>query len=208
MRAADRLVIQAAAGRLVIGITTALEVEPVDVRVLAVRPALRAAELHGLYTRDHGRRPEIRVWMRTLAHKRVVAFRTFLRTLLHEVCHHLDYTLLALPESFHTQGFFNRESSLFKQLVPELVRPPRALGPIESDLRLADPTLLDARGKFFLQVESPSSVLICPNCDAKHRGVLITDPTTLPTQLTAATCRRTQRRGAHRQDRNADQRRA
>jgi hypothetical protein len=125
VRAADRVVIQAAAGRLVLGITTLLEVEPVDVRVLAVRPALRAAELHGLYTREPGRRPEIRVWMRTLAHKRVVAFRTFLRTLLHEVCHHLDYTLLALPESFHTQGFFNRESSLFKQLVPELVRPPR-----------------------------------------------------------------------------------
>jgi hypothetical protein len=57
--------------------------------------------------------------MRTLRYKRVVAFRTFLRTLLHEVCHHLDYTLLALADSFHTQGFFNRESSLFKQLVPD-----------------------------------------------------------------------------------------
>jgi hypothetical protein len=42
----------------------------------------------------------------------VVAFRTFLRTLLHEVCHHLDYTYLRLPDSFHTQGFFQRESSL------------------------------------------------------------------------------------------------
>lgn len=125
-RPADRVVIQAVSGRLVLGITTILEVDPVDVKVLAVRPALRAsAELHGLYTTEPGRRPEIRVWMRTLAHKRVVAFRTFLRTLLHEVCHHLDYTLLALPDSFHTQGFFNRESSLFKQLVPDLVRPPR-----------------------------------------------------------------------------------
>ena len=126
VRPADRVVIQAASGRLVLGITSLLEVEPVDVRVLAVRPALHSSgELHGLYTREPGRRPEIRVWMRTLAHKRVVAFRTYLRTLLHEVCHHLDYTLLALPDSFHTQGFFNRESSLFKQLVPELVRPPR-----------------------------------------------------------------------------------
>jgi hypothetical protein len=56
--------------------------------------------------------------MRTVAQKRVVAFRTFLRTLLHEVCHHLDYTYLRLPDSFHTQGFFQRESSLFYQLVP------------------------------------------------------------------------------------------
>ena len=125
VRAADRLVIEAAASRLVLGVTRILEVEPVDVKVLAVRPALRSAELHGLYTREDGRRPRIRVWMRTLAHKRVVAFRTFTRTLLHEVCHHLDYTLLGLADSFHTQGFFNRESSLFKQLVP-FVPEPRA----------------------------------------------------------------------------------
>ena len=116
VRAADRVVIQAAAGRLVLGITTLLQVEPVDVRVLAVRPALRAAELHGLYTREPGRRPEIRVWMRTLAHKRVVAFRTFLRTLLHELCHHFDYTCLRLRESLHTQGFYQRESSLLAAL--------------------------------------------------------------------------------------------
>ena len=55
--------------------------------------------------------------MRTAQHKRVVAFRTFLRTLLHELCHHLDYELLKLEDSFHTEGFFKRESSLFKQLV-------------------------------------------------------------------------------------------
>jgi hypothetical protein len=33
--------------------------------------------------------------------------------------HHLDYTLLRLPDSFHTEGFFKRESSLFRQLVPD-----------------------------------------------------------------------------------------
>ncbi len=115
----DRALVEAAAARLVLGITALLEVEPVDVKVLAVRPELRSAELHGLYTRDDARRPRIQVWMRTLRYKRVVAFRTFLRTLLHEVCHHLDYTLLGLADSFHTQGFFSRESSLFKQLVPD-----------------------------------------------------------------------------------------
>jgi hypothetical protein len=56
--------------------------------------------------------------MRTAKHRRVVAFRTFLRTLLHELCHHLDYELFGLDESFHTQGFYKRESSLFHQLVP------------------------------------------------------------------------------------------
>jgi hypothetical protein len=127
----DRVVVEAACARLALGITVLLEVEPVNVQVLAVRPELSYGELHGLYTRyETSRRPRIQVWMRTLRHKRVVAFRTFLRTLLHEVCHHLDYTLLALGDSFHTQGFFSRESTLFKQLVPEASgRKPRTVGP-------------------------------------------------------------------------------
>ena len=114
----DRKVVEAAAVRLVDGITAILGVEPVEIGVLAVRPRLRAAELHGLYTRDDQRRARIRVWMRTVHYRRVVAFRTFLRTLLHEVCHHLDYCHFKLADSFHTEGFFQRESSLFYQLVP------------------------------------------------------------------------------------------
>ena len=101
-----------------------LEVSPVEVKVLAVRPSLRYGELHGLYTHDPKHPPRIQVWMRTAHHRRVVAFRTFLRTLLHEVGHHLDYTHLKLADSFHTEGFFKRESSLFYQLVPKApVRP-------------------------------------------------------------------------------------
>ena len=57
--------------------------------------------------------------MRTAQRKQVVAFRTFLRTFLHELCHHLDYELLRLAETFHTEGFYKRESSLFRQLVVE-----------------------------------------------------------------------------------------
>jgi hypothetical protein len=56
--------------------------------------------------------------MRTAAKRRTVAFRTFVRTLLHELCHHLDFELYNLPESFHTRGFFQRESSLTRQLLP------------------------------------------------------------------------------------------
>ena len=57
------------------------------------------------------------VWMRTAKHRRVVAFRTFLRTLLHELCHDLDYELFGLEETFHTEGFYKRESSLLHQLM-------------------------------------------------------------------------------------------
>ena len=110
--------VEAVANRLCLGLTRALAIEDVMVVVLAVRPSLRQAELHGLYTRDGKTTPRIRVWMRTVHYKRVVAFRTFLRTLLHEVCHHVDYTYLGLEDSYHTEGFFKRESSLFYQLVP------------------------------------------------------------------------------------------
>jgi hypothetical protein len=64
--------------------------------------------------------------MRTARHRRVVAFKAFLRTLLHELGHHLDYHHLKLRDSFHTEGFFKRESSLFHQLVPTLPKPPKA----------------------------------------------------------------------------------
>ena len=55
--------------------------------------------------------------MRTAQRQQVVAFKSFLRTLLHELCHHLDYEHLALDDSFHTEGFYQRESSLFHQIV-------------------------------------------------------------------------------------------
>ena len=120
----DRRVAQRACNLLARGISAMLKVEPVAVGVLAVRPSWQFRELHGLYTREPGKPPRIRVWMRTVRYKRVVAFRTFLRTLLHEVCHHLDYTHLGLAESFHTQGFFKRESSLFHQLVSDAAAAP------------------------------------------------------------------------------------
>jgi hypothetical protein len=95
------------------------------VEVLAVRPSRDWGELHGLYTQDADEVARIRVWMRTARRANVVAFRTFLRTLLHELCHHLDFEVLGLSRSFHTEGFFKRESSLFHQLVPSDA-PPRS----------------------------------------------------------------------------------
>jgi len=94
-----------------------LKVPRVRVRVLSVRPSGNWGELHGLYEPfEDGTPPLITVWMRTVAKKQVVAFKTFLRTVLHELCHHLDYELYKLPETFHTEGFYKRESSLYYQL--------------------------------------------------------------------------------------------
>ncbi|HET7342771.1 MAG TPA: DinB family protein [Methylomirabilota bacterium] len=119
------MAVQRATDRLIRGLTDALGVTPVKVQVLAARPHAKWGELHGLYTAERGKTPTIQLWMRTAKQRRVVAFRTYLRTLLHEVGHHLDYTLLRLRDSYHTEGFYKRESSLFRQLVPE-ARPPAA----------------------------------------------------------------------------------
>jgi hypothetical protein len=116
-----RLATAKAASSLVLALCRQLGVPAVSVTVRTVRPEIRGGELHGLYTFAKGTTPTIEVWMKTVAHERVVRFRTFLRTLLHEVMHHLDVTLLGLDDSFHTEGFFRRESSLMRQLLP---RPP------------------------------------------------------------------------------------
>lgn len=118
LRSASRAATQTASSKLIEAIVAQLGVAKVRVEVLAQRPHNDYGELHGLYVLAQGRRRAvITVWMRTAKRKQVVAFCTFLRTLLHELCHHLDYTLLGLADSFHTEGFYRRESSLKRQLV-------------------------------------------------------------------------------------------
>jgi hypothetical protein len=111
----DRESSERAAQRLVDRLCAAFSVATVRVRVSGVRPHDRRGELHGLYVPANGPGHDtITVWMRTARRGDVVKIKTFLRTLLHEVCHHLDYSFLDLPYSFHTQGFYRRESSLFR----------------------------------------------------------------------------------------------
>ena len=119
--AGDGAAVARSAFALCQGICRGLGVAPPRLEIHAVRPRGDTHELHGLYVPESspGEAPVIRVWMRTARQGRVVAFRTFLRTLLHEVLHHLDFEVLGLTQSFHTQGFFQRESSLFRQLVPD-----------------------------------------------------------------------------------------
>src|SRR5213079_1570076 len=131
LRSEDRATTQEASRGLIHGLCAAMDLPPVQVEVLAARPHARWGELHGLYTNERGKPPKIQLWMRTAKQKRVVAFRTFLRTLLHEVGHHVDYTGLRLPESYHTEGFYKRESSLFHQLVE----------PVSLERRTAMPTM-------------------------------------------------------------------
>src|SRR5579872_3883122 len=123
----DRLRVQEACRRLAAGMVEQLAIRPVELKVLAVRPSNDYGELHGLYEGVEGRlkTAKISLWMRTAQKKRPVAFRSFLRTFLHEMCHHFDYEHLRLADSFHTEGFYKRESSLFHQLLPD-AKPARA----------------------------------------------------------------------------------
>jgi len=107
--------VQQASQQLARNICRQLEIVSVDVKVLARRPSDDWGELHGLYEPVESPGPaHITVWMRTAKRKQVVAFKTYLRTLLHEIGHHLDYEYFRLEESFHTEGFYKRENQLFR----------------------------------------------------------------------------------------------
>ncbi|MEO8975458.1 MAG: hypothetical protein ABI552_06825 [Casimicrobiaceae bacterium] len=103
-------------------------VPPLAVKVLAQRPSDDYGELHGLYDpREEAPPALVTLWMRTAALRKVVAFRSFLRTLVHEFNHHLDYELFRFDETFHTEGFYKRESALSNALFAAagIVPPPR-----------------------------------------------------------------------------------
>jgi hypothetical protein len=94
------------------------------VRVLAARP-LRvyergSAELFGDYDL---KTMLIRVWMRTAVQHRITSFGTFLSTLCHEFCHHLDLHMLGYTSSPHTRGFYQRTAVLYHHCRATPLRP-------------------------------------------------------------------------------------
>jgi hypothetical protein len=90
------------------------EVPTCGIRVLAARP-LRTRE-RGTFELFGDYDPEtsvIRVWMRTAVRKEVTSFGTFLSTLCHEFCHHLDFKKFGFVDSWHTRGFYERAAVLY-----------------------------------------------------------------------------------------------
>jgi hypothetical protein len=121
----DRAGCERACQRLTDALVAGYRVPPIRVKVLAQRPSDDYGELHGLYEPEEGRTPaRITVWMRTAQRRQVVAFRSFLRTLVHELGHHLDYEMYKLEETFHTDGFYKRESTLSNALIALMSVPP------------------------------------------------------------------------------------
>jgi hypothetical protein len=128
-------IVQRASQALLIEVCRLLGVRPVRIEVRSVRPHNSRGELHGLfYPRAPVRNaatpvrsravspppgePLIVLWMRTAQRHDVVKPRTFLRTLMHELGHYLDYAFLKLADSYHSGGFYQRESFLVRTLCP------------------------------------------------------------------------------------------
>jgi hypothetical protein len=90
------------------------KVEDCGIRVLTARPLnVRehwTTELFGDYDPDS---LLIRVWMRTAVRKEMTSFGTFLSTLCHEFCHHLDFQKFGFADSWHTRGYFERAAALY-----------------------------------------------------------------------------------------------
>ena len=117
LRAEREASVQRACQGLLDDLTSRFRVPWLRARVCAVRPSGDWGELHGMYfPLEDGAAARIELWMRTAMRARVVAPRTFLRTLVHEFCHHLDYEHFGFDETFHTEGFYKRESHLLNQL--------------------------------------------------------------------------------------------
>jgi len=115
MKSGQRSAVQRACSEFLIAAADFYRVGCPQVRVLAARP-LRvreggwATELFGDY---HPEKKLIRVWMRTAVRRQVTSFGTFLSTLCHEFCRHLDYERFGLRDSPHTRGFYERTAALY-----------------------------------------------------------------------------------------------
>jgi hypothetical protein len=90
------------------------QVPDCGIQVLAARP-LRVREhwVTELFGDYHPESVLIRLWMRTAVRKEVTSFGTFLNTLCHEFCHHLDFHRFRFSDSWHTRGFYERTAALY-----------------------------------------------------------------------------------------------
>lgn len=119
LRSGNLKLLRIETGRLCAMVCDDLRIRRVAVVVRARRPSNRRGELMGLYELDEKRGPVITLWAKTAKRRQMVSFKTYLRTLIHELCHHVDFVHFRFAESFHTQGFFKRESSLLRSVLPD-----------------------------------------------------------------------------------------
>ncbi len=119
----DRKAVQISATAIGVAFSGAYDIPAPKVRILGVRPRevteTSVTETFGDYdTETH----KIRLWMRTAVLQKPTAFGTFLSTLCHELCHHLDVVHLDLENTYHTRGFYERAGLLYHYIRATPVR--------------------------------------------------------------------------------------
>jgi hypothetical protein len=62
----------------------------------------------------------ITVYNKTAVRQQYLAPKSYLDTIVHEFLHHLDYELLKLRHTYHTQGFYSRLGDLMGKLLGRL----------------------------------------------------------------------------------------
>ena len=98
-------------------ITSSLGLASLQVNVLPVRPSVKGEELLCIHSSpNYDTRHIIYVWMYTSQQHHVVAYNTLLRLFTHELCHYIDHDYFRFNESFHTHGFYQRESELLGRI--------------------------------------------------------------------------------------------
>ncbi|MDZ4835570.1 MAG: hypothetical protein SGJ27_17485 [Candidatus Melainabacteria bacterium] len=119
----DRKALQIACKDLLHALSDAYNVKPPGIKVLAARPRkvtdAWVTETFGDYDPET---TQIRLWMRTAVQKKATSYGTFLSTLCHEFCHHLDMVSLELPDTFHTRGFYERTAWIYHHIQNTPVR--------------------------------------------------------------------------------------
>jgi hypothetical protein len=114
MTSEDRKKIQSICNVIAKHVSDSFDVQSPKVRVLGLRPLeegdRQVDELFGDYDLET---KLIRLWMRTAVLGKMTSYGTFLSTLCHELCHHLDVVHFDFENTFHTRGFYERAGLLY-----------------------------------------------------------------------------------------------
>lgn len=110
----DRKAILSASKLLLNTLSDDFAVERPKTKILSVRPREVRGDWEFQTFGDYDTETAVlRLWMKTAIQKKTSAYGTFLNTLVHEFCHHLDVVSLDMPNTFHTRGFYERVGELY-----------------------------------------------------------------------------------------------
>jgi hypothetical protein len=111
----DELAISRASQQFVTALCKASRVPDKIVTVAGKRQQRGRGEIHGLCEMN-GR---ITIYLYTAKRGLMVAFKTYLKTLIHEFMHHYDWKGLKI-QSMHTAGFYKRVNHVYKHVLADL----------------------------------------------------------------------------------------